>query len=164
MFFSRKSTPELTSEGYTRWLRAQRPPFIWFLELSELEQEALANAGEAHASDLIEGLAIAVGNPDALAVGLDVQAAAKGDADAEETLARQLAAGMAARLSQGAQKPAAVDPNRGGYERSLKADMPTTMPRETFAGFGERHVEEHDEGEERRKPTLFGRRPDEVAQ
>ena len=142
MFFRRKALPNITQDGYSRWLRAQRPPFEWFSKLSELEQEALATIGDSHASELVEGLAMALGEHEAVAAGVDVRAAVGGDAGVEETLARQLAAGMAAKLSQGAQetKPAGV-----------------RMPTETLAGLGERKTEEHDHG---RQPRLFGREAD----
>lgn len=146
--FRRKSPPpEINGENYSRWLRAHRPPFEAFIGLTDLEQEALAAVGDAHSSELVEALAMAVGNAEALTAGVDARAAAGGDVGAEETLARQLAAGMASRLS------GIVDPNRGGAERAVRA----TMPRETLAGFGERHVEEHDHGP---KPRLFGREAD----
>jgi hypothetical protein len=47
--FTRK--PDLTNAGYQRWLRAQRPPLVMFLRLSELEQEALAGMGD----DYVQG-------------------------------------------------------------------------------------------------------------
>jgi hypothetical protein len=49
----------LTAEAYSRWLRALRPqPLLWFLGLSELEQETLSALGDdylVHAQDVILG-------------------------------------------------------------------------------------------------------------
>ncbi len=44
--FRRKALPELTTDAYKRWLRAHRPPWLFFLGLSELEQESLARLGD----------------------------------------------------------------------------------------------------------------------
>ena len=40
--------PEVTNEAYARWLRAQRPPWLWFLDRSVLEQEQLACLGDTY--------------------------------------------------------------------------------------------------------------------
>lgn len=61
-----ETATSLTSDAYRRWLRAQRPPFVMFLGLSEDEQEHLAQLGEEHALDVIEGFAAAMSNPSAL--------------------------------------------------------------------------------------------------
>lgn len=144
MFFRRKQ-PELTTDAYVRWLRAQRPPMALFLTLSELEQEALAEMGDGHTQELVEALALALANPQALAAGVDVRDAAAGDSGVEESLAKSLAKGLAAKLS-GAQKPA-----------SGPIAPPVDMPRETFAGMGERRVTELSDNTKR--PALFGQHP-----
>lgn len=45
---SKTRIPELSNLAYSRWLRAVRPPFEWFLSLTEDEQETLACLGEDH--------------------------------------------------------------------------------------------------------------------
>lgn len=149
MFFRRKTpAPELTNEAYARWLRAQRPPFAMFLGMSELEQEALARLGDESLQDFAVAIGYAVADPRAADAGIS---AAQGDTGAEETLARRLAAAFAAKLTAKAPPPPAP------------AGTPTSMPRETLAGFGERRVEEHKRANGRPvAPTLFGRQPDGV--
>ena len=147
MFFRKKQpAPELTNDAYQRWLRAQRPPLPLFLGLSQVEQEALACIGDDHAQELIEALTLALANPQALAAGIDVRAAEAGDTGAEESLARALASALAAKVKKAQQAPPAA---------------PTSMPRESLAGFGDRRTETHKDNKKR--PQLFGRTPDEVA-
>ena len=45
---------ELTEESFDRWLRAQRPPFEWFLGQPEDVQEALAARGDRYVEDCNE--------------------------------------------------------------------------------------------------------------
>jgi len=139
MFFRRKpQAPELTGPAYSRWLRAHRPPLTLFLGLAELEQEALADIGDAHAQELVEAFALALSNPQALAAGVDARDAAQGDTGVEATLAAQLAKGLAAKLAGNQQ-----------------AAQPVEMPRETMAGFGERKVAELDTKDKR--PSFLGK-------
>jgi len=151
MFFRTPPPPELTNAGYSRWLRAQRPPLQWFLGLSALEQEALACIGDAHVEEEIEALALALANPRALEAGIEVRAAAAGDAAVEESLARRLAAGMASKIQE--------------FTRATAAPVvpPVTMPRETLAGFGERRQETHTVHGANPRPKLFGMEPDRFA-
>ena len=139
MFTRRKApAPELTQDAYGRWLRAQRPPMVLFLGLSEIEQEVLACMGDEHATEMVEAFALAMANPQALATGVEIREAEAGDTGAEASLAQQLAAGLAAKL-----------------KATQKAPEPWSPPRETMAGFGERrNVETKTIG---RKPKLFGR-------
>lgn len=140
MFFRRKPTPEITTDAFRRWLRAHRPPWQGFFALSELEQDQLATIGDEYSQDFAVAVGYAVVDPQVADAGIS---AAEGDTGAEETLVRRLAAGFAAKLAQ--QTAAPIAP-------------PVDMPRESFAGFGERRHESHDDG--KRKPRLFGREPD----
>ena len=135
----RKPKPELTNDAYARWLRAQRPPLSMFLALSELEQEALAGIGDDYVAESAMAIAYAI-NP-ALVDGNKV---ADEPQDSESSLARRLAEGLIGRLSGQGPKPPPLK----------------SMPTETMAGFGDRHVEHH---QEPHRPKLFGRDPDKVA-
>lgn len=144
MIFRRKKAPELTNEAHARWLRAGRPPYTLFLGLSEIEQEALAQIGDEHDTDRAIALGFAIADPQAADAGVS---AVQGDAGAEESLARRLAEGLIGKLAT---------PTRP----QASPDAPTSMPRESLAGFGERRTETHTDN--RAKPSLFGRAPDEV--
>lgn len=101
----------LSNEGYRRWLRAQRPPMVWFLGLSEIEQEQLALLGDEHAQDLAIAMGYAIQDPQAADAGVS---AAGGDLAAEETLARRLASGLAERLlaKRATPRPVTADARR----------------------------------------------------
>jgi hypothetical protein len=94
--FSKKKLPDLTNEAYERWLRAQRPPFDWFLALSEVEQEQMALMGDAHMQDLAIALGYAIRDPETADAGMS---AMQGDASAEATLATKIAQGFASKLA-----------------------------------------------------------------
>lgn len=134
MFTRRK--PPLTTDAYRRWLRAQRPPLTEFLRLSDVEQEALAMLGDEYMQDVALALGAVVANPQAARDGVH---AARGDATAEESLVRQIAAGFAKAIA--AKTPPA---------------QKWTPPEESFAGFGERQRSETVEKNGKPKPTLFG--------
>ena len=134
-FWRRKPLPELTNAAYQRWLRAQRPPFQWFLERTEIEQEHLAQMGDEHAQDFALAVGYAVRDPEVAEAGV---AAAQGDMAGEEALARRLAATFAQRIQQ--QRPA--------------APPPTTM-----SGLGQRK-EAAQAAKAAQGPRLFGRPPD----
>lgn len=97
MFFRRTRTVTVTNDAFARWLRAQRPPLDWFLGLAELEQEQLAMLGDQHLADAAIAFAHAVRDPELSAAGM---AAARGDEDGEAVLARRLAEGVAAAMTQ----------------------------------------------------------------
>ena len=83
MMFKRKPPEvELTNETYSRWLRAQRPPWDWFLRQQSLIQEQLAILGDEY----VDGC-IAAGTPE--------------PAETEEAAVRRLAAEAAGRLLNG---------------------------------------------------------------
>lgn len=141
MFFRRRKPP-LTSAAYDRWLRAQRPPLLDFLKLSEVEQEALALIGDEYMQDLAVAIGYAVRDPQAAGDGIG---AARGDATAEESLVRQLAAGFAKAI---AAKATAKPPK----------PEPWSPPKESFAGFGERKTTTVTDNA-RKRPKLFGQEP-----
>jgi hypothetical protein len=149
MIFRRKKAPapELTNEAHARWLRAGRPPYTLFLGLSEIEQEALAQIGDDYDTDRAIALAYAIADPRAADDGVS---AVQGDAGAEESLARRLAEGLIGKLYA----------SKGPSAPQTPPDAPKSMPRESLAGFGERRTETHTD--DRAKPPLFGRQPDEV--
>jgi len=140
-----KKAPELTNDGYARWLRAQRPPLPWFLGLSAVEQETLATLGDEHAQDFAVAVGYAVADPHVADAGIS---AAEGDTHAEESLLRRLATNFAQQI-QTAREPAQAPIGGDG-----------SMPAETLAGFGARRTETHKANQAR--PTLFGMAPDEV--
>lgn len=111
-----RKLPEVTNAAYGRWLRAQRPPWLWFLGLSELEQEQVALLGDLHSRDLALAIGYAVRDPQLAEAG---SAAAGGDVSGEETLARQVAGNLVRRIL-------ARDSGRAA------------APKATMAGFGER--------------------------
>tara|TARA_R110000782_G_scaffold253743_1_gene341939 strand:- start:21760 stop:22209 length:450 start_codon:yes stop_codon:yes gene_type:complete len=146
MFSRKKAAPELTNDVYQWWLEAQRPPFEWFLRLSKIEQETLANIGVAHSQDLALAVGHAVQDPDGSADSRDARA---GDPAAEESLIRRIAGTFvekiqASRAPQQAPEPAQEWP-----------------PRESLAGAGERRKETH-ERKGRAPAKLFGQAPDEA--
>jgi hypothetical protein len=132
--FSKKRLPDLTNEAYERWLRAQRPPFEWFLRLSEVEQEQLAMLGDAHAQDFAVACGYAIRDPEAADAGMS---ALQGDDEAEATLAMKMAQGFASKLMQ-MQQP---------------QEPPRPRTQRTMAGFGERRAIEENKAA---GPTLWG--------
>lgn len=93
--WTRRELPLVTSEVYGRWLRAQRPPFQWFAELGELEQEALAGVGDGYVENLAIAIGFAVQDPAAAASGVDTQ---RGDPEAEAELLGRMAAATVRRM------------------------------------------------------------------
>jgi hypothetical protein len=138
-----KSIPEITPEAYTRWLRAHRPPMSTFLGLSELEQESLAQVGDAHTLDVAVAIGHAVRDPD----GVEALGAAQaGDMDAEADLAKRLIQGFAEAVASRGGAPA-PSPDVAGYT--------------TGAGFGQRRVRRFEDGRQNGTPekaaeALFG--------
>lgn len=92
----KKPDPELTDESFTRWLRAGRPPFTWFLGQSEDNQERMAAMGDAYVQDVCVGIGWAVRDPAAAEAAVG---AAGGDKDAEVSLVQQLASQVLARMT-----------------------------------------------------------------
>jgi hypothetical protein len=143
--FRRDPVPTVTNDSYRRWLRAHRPPWGWFLRLSDLEQEQLALIGDEQFQDLAVAIGYAVADPRAADAGI---AAAQGDTAAEETLAKQVAASLIQRLVA---RPAATA-------------APIATARESLGGFGDRRQNRLREAVAARTEgrRFFGRAPDEV--
>lgn len=130
MFWKRKASVTLTADVYARWLRALRPPWDWFLRISELEQEQLASLGDAYHQQLGELVGEALrGGP--------APQQEQVDTTREEELAKQVAANLIRKLNT---KPAQAT---GG----------------SMAGLGSRRVQT-EEGRGSRMASLFGRSPD----
>ncbi len=144
MFFRRRPKPPLTADAYRRWLRAQRPPLLDFLHLSDVEQEALALLGDEYAQDAIVAIGYALADPRAADAGLDAQ---RETGDGEESLARRLAADLASSILR----------RRGAAQEPAAPAEPTRMPRESLAGLGARKKFEAIDKARRAGPTLFGR-------
>jgi hypothetical protein len=138
---------ELTEESFDRWLRAQRPPFEWFLGQPEDVQEALAARGDRYVEDCNVALGYAALDPTRARLGLALE---DGDDDAEAELAvlnaRTLAEAMGAQTAQ----------------NSPQARQPSAPS--SFVGVSKRR-EEAQEARETAKdeaglaPRLFGRKP-----
>lgn len=148
MLFRRKPPPEVSNDSYRRWLRAQRPPWLWFLGLSELEQEQLAILGDEHLGDVATAIGVALHGPGAPDEAATAAGNGEGALQAEESLLRQVAAAMVSKIT--AQRAAAPRP-------APVAEQPSTM-----SGIAGRRVAaekaRHDARNGGRR--LFGRAPD----
>lgn len=118
MLFRRKPPPEVSNDSYRRWLRAQRPPWLWFLEISELEQEQLAILGDEHLGDVAVAIGVASRDPDAAGDGIAATGTGEGALQAEESLLHRVAAAMVAKIT--AQRATAPRP-------APVAEQPSTM-------------------------------------
>lgn len=123
-----KPLPVVTTAVYGRWLRAQRPPFQWFAELPELEQEALAGVGDGYVENLAIAVGFAVQDPAAAASGIDTQ---RGDPEAEAELLGRMAAATVRRMLGKKAADSASQPRSAG----LLAGMPPPSMAGT-RGFG----------------------------
>jgi hypothetical protein len=74
--------------AYSRWLRAQRPDFLWFLALQDEEQEVLASIGDQYVADDKMALSYALKDPQVAELGARLVA---GDTEAEMTLLQKVA-------------------------------------------------------------------------
>jgi hypothetical protein len=135
--FRRTKQPTVTNEVYLRWLRAQRPPWLWFLSLSEMEQEHVAGLGDIYVQE-------------AIAMGHDLAEAPEAGAQTEETIARQIASVAAKAMASRAQAPPQAPP----------AAEPVSM-----GGLSERRAQADAARQEARDAgrSLFGRAPDGAA-
>lgn len=115
--------PIVTNESFSRWIRAGRPPWVWFLERSDDQQEMLAIIGDEYMQDVVLGIGLAVKNPEATEAGMMIE----DDEEADETIARKVAAGLVTKILSGRQAPSG--PSMGGrglrqeqreYDRRLK--------------------------------------------
>ena len=142
MAWWRRELPEVTSDSYSRWVRAKCPPWLFFLGLSEEDQEHLAAIGDEHLRSLAGLIGTAVADPQLAA------ALAQGDEAATEELMVSRIAAQAAQRMRGV-------PN--GTAPARPAPQPVTM-----GGVTERRQEaaqarqqEVDGGR-----SLLGRKPD----
>lgn len=151
MFRRKPKQVELTRESYAWWLRAQRPDLRWFLGLSAVEQESLAQLGDEYVQDWILALSYSVQNPEAAEAGLD----AANDVESEEQLVATLARNFAARLGT---------PNISGMSQPGTPKVPPAP--QSMGGFGERRAasEARQRSERVAGRSFLGRAPDEVAE
>jgi hypothetical protein len=125
MFFRRRPTPPtvtVTNESFRRWLRAYRPPWAWFLGLSELEQEQLAMIGDEHSQDVLLALGHAIADPSLAEAGV---AASRGDARGEEALVRRIAESFATAIA--ARTPAPAAPAKAPTMAGIGQRSPTKV-------------------------------------
>ena len=134
-----KDPPEVTNEIYSQWLRAQRPPFEFFLGLSSLERDQLALMGEEYVQDVAIALGLAMKHPEDAADGV---AALRGDENGEASLALRLAQNLAMAspdhsASQAPQSLSGGDYGGGGDMASRlykQASQRATPPSPSFMG------------------------------
>lgn len=147
MFF-RSKPPEvdLTGDAFDRWLRAQRPPWLWFLAQDAEVQESLALKGDDHAADLALAIGYAVKDPELAEAGM----AAAEDPDAEVVLAQRIAADAIRRRLEGGSASAPV------------ASAPLPDQPITLGGFGQRRAQLARERHKAKTEgaTFLGRKPD----
>ena len=93
--FKKKRELLLTNEIYARWLRAMRPPFTWFLEQSEEDQEQMALLGDEYLADLCVAVGFAVADP----VLADLSLKDDGQ-NLEEAVLSKLVQNIASRISK----------------------------------------------------------------
>lgn len=145
MGFFRRRLPEVTNEAYARWLRARQPPWLWFLGLPEDAQEQVALMGDEYSQDIAVAIGTAVADPELASASVS---AARGDQDAEATLATRVAEGLVAKIlaARGSETP---------------STPPFQMPTETLGGLGKRKQAANGPAV---GPTgsMFGKAPDEV--
>lgn len=146
MSWWRKPLPEVTSESYARWVRAQRPPWLFFLGLADEDQEHLAEIGDEHLRSVAGLIGTAVANPD-LAVAL-----AQGDEAATEEL-------MVSRVAA-----QAIQSMRGGGNGASQARAPVEPV--TMGGVSKRRQEAEQARQKERDQgrSFLGRKPDAVEQ
>lgn len=144
----RRPTVDVTNEAFSQWLRAQRPPWAWFLALSELEREQLALLGDEYVRDVIVSLGYAVADPTLAEASVELESG-RGSGDA--VFAQRLAEKLARRIAE-------TRRNGGSEPHTTRSDAP-----EGFAGFGRRRAGADTEPPEGRSPgaAFFGRPPDE---
>jgi len=86
---------EFTPAAYARWLQAQRPDFIWFLQQPEEAQAQMAELGAFHRVDSIIEQAEAIQNPELFSA----QVYADTDPEAQDVLLRYAAVEAAAQMA-----------------------------------------------------------------
>ncbi len=110
-------TAKLTNETYGRWLRAGSPPFDWFMQLGELEQEQLACIGDEYVQDCCVALGYAINDPQAASAGVQSE---RGEAEGDIVLASKLAENLVRKLTrQSAPKPVTREPRPAPSKATL---------------------------------------------
>ena len=108
--FRRKAPPpkvvDVDEGSYGRWLRSARPDLVWFLELPDDQQEALAQLGDSYMKDVGIMLGRCIGDPDGAELSI---LAAEGDEDAANALLERVA-NMVARPQQAPPRPPRMRP------------------------------------------------------
>lgn len=99
--------------------------------------------GDEYVQDAVVGLAAALADPQLASAGLDAQ---RGSLEGEETLARRLAAEVASSILR-----------QRGAQQAPTPTAPTSLPRESLAGLGERRKFEAVDKARRATPKLFGK-------
>ena len=109
--FRRKKPPvvDLTNEAFGQWIRAQRPPFPWFMAQTREDREAMAMLGDEYAVSMAVQIGYAVANPEAADA---TQKAIGGNADGEADLVEMLARKAVQKILASAPQPAAAAPKR----------------------------------------------------
>lgn len=153
MFRKKKEQPpEVTNDAFGRWIRAFRPPFQWFMELSEDEQTQLAILGDEYAQDLTVAVGYAVKDPEMADAGISMAKGGEESLQGEEVMARRIAMGVIDNILGAAQRPTEPPPVPQGRSQSL-------------SGVGkENATEETTGGEERPAGSFLGRQPDAEAE
>lgn len=145
MFKKRREAVLETTEAYTRWLRAQRPPLEWFLVQTEPVQEQLALLGDEYVQDVATAVGLAVAHPEQADLGRDDFSPAA-DADRTRALAMSVAQavlkGREPRESRSERTSAPEPMTMVGFQ-----NRPSGLKSEPFTG----------------PTTFFGRAPDEDA-
>jgi hypothetical protein len=102
---------EVTTNSFSQWLRAHRPPWRPFFAMSYAERERLAEIGDAFRIDSMVALGHVLRNPEAAQVGA---AALAGDDAADAELAGAIASGLLAKLAAEKPQRAATKPTMAG--------------------------------------------------
>ncbi len=134
----RPDIPDITTEAYARWLRAQRPPWLFFFERSELEQEHLAQLGDLHWQDIAIAIGYATQDPKAAESLLEGNTV-----DAEVSRAKQFAQNISRML-----------------DRAGESTPPPPPPPVSMGGLGKRRETDFSQ---HRAPSFMGRSADKEA-
>jgi len=113
--FRRKKPPvvDLTNEAFGQWIRAQRPPFLWFMAQTREDREAMAMLGDEYAVSMAVQIGYAVANPEAADATQEATAGnVEGEAALVEMLARRAVQKILASAPQRAPQPPAAAPKR----------------------------------------------------
>ena len=119
MFKRKTPPPDVTNANYGQWVRAQCPPFDWFMRQPELIQEQLALIGDEYQQDLCVGIGYAVADPSVADAGLD----AADNPESEEALLRRTALDLVGKMQSKPQAPTA--PTMGGVTARKEAAAKT---------------------------------------